>query len=306
ELFNFGIDMVPRPMLRCYRVDPSGRMSHIGKVDLAEPVFNHDFALTEKHMVFVIDPIGIAKRSLPEVLLGIKSYDQALRFDGSQGTTIALVPRDGGTARVLQTEALMHFHVNNAYEDGGDTVVDLVRWDRSWEDFNESLRSYRPEDADARGDWEFGGYLMRLRITAGGRVLREQLSDTPGEFPQFDWRLGCREHRYSYMAAREGHAEEANAVAKIDHRTGEERLHVLPDAHAVSEPIFVPRDADAEEDDGWLLAVAYDGTTHRSRLLVLDAADPRRDPVFTGHLRHHVPQSFHGTFVRRVARSSIA
>jgi all-trans-8'-apo-beta-carotenal 15,15'-oxygenase len=70
----------------------------------------------------------------------------------------------------------------------------------------------------------------------------------------------------------------------------------------VSEPIFVPQTADAAEDDGWLLAVGYDPGKHRSRLLVLDASQPEREPLFTGHLRHHVPQSFHGTFTRRVAR----
>jgi all-trans-8'-apo-beta-carotenal 15,15'-oxygenase len=89
---------------------------------------------------------------------------------------------------------------------------------------------------------------------------------------------------------------------KCDHETGVERTHRLPEGDAVSEPIFVPRSADAAEDDGWLLAVAYDPGAHRSRLIVLDATDPEREPLFAGHLRHHVPQSFHGTFTDRVAR----
>jgi hypothetical protein len=49
------------------------------------------------------------------------------------------------------------------------------------------------------------------------------------------------------------------------------------------------------------LAIAYDATTHRSRLLVLDARNPEHDPLYTGHLRHHVPQGFHGAITSRVA-----
>jgi all-trans-8'-apo-beta-carotenal 15,15'-oxygenase len=71
----------------------------------------------------------------------------------------------------------------------------------------------------------------------------------------------------------------------------------------VSEPIFVPAHPTAAEDDGWLLTVAYDPAHHRSRLLVLDAGDPEADALYVGHLRHHVPMGFHGTFTSRVARA---
>lgn len=298
DLFNFGIELLPRPMLRCYRLDRSGRLHRIRDVHIPEPAFNHDVALTERHMVFVIDPITIDLRGMPAVALGLRTFDRALRFRAEQGTTVALVPRDGGAPRVLQTDALMHFHVTNAYEDGTDTIVDLVEWDRGWDEVNVQLRDFRDVSGSALA---FGGRLTRLRVTAGGRVLREQLSRTPGEFPQYDWRRTGREHRYAYLAASVGGGPVPNAITKTDHATGREDAHQLPAGHAVSEPIFVPRDAGAAEDDGWLLAVAYDPGEHRSRLLVLDARDLGRDPLFTGRLRHHLPQSFHGTFTPRMA-----
>jgi all-trans-8'-apo-beta-carotenal 15,15'-oxygenase len=151
DLFNFGIEVFPRPMLRCYRLDPRGRLHHLRDVHIPEPVFNHDFALTERHMVFVIDPITIDLRGLPAVALGLRSFDRALRFRPSNGTTVVLVPRDGGKPRVLQTDALMHFHVNNAYEDGSDTVVELVQWDLDWNELNPKLRDFRTADGLAYG-----------------------------------------------------------------------------------------------------------------------------------------------------------
>lgn len=299
DLFNFGIELVPRPMLRCYRLDAGGRLHHLRDVHIPAAAFNHDVALTERHMVFVIDPITIDLRGLPAVALGRQTFDRALRFRADQGTTVALVPRDGGAPRVLQTESLMHFHVTNAFEDGSDTVVDLVQWDRDWDDVNVELREFRTA---GERDLPFGGRLTRLRITPAGRVLREQLSPTTGEFPQYDWRLTGREHRYAYLAAGWEGSAVPNAITKTDHRTGREEAHILPAGHAACEPIFVPCSADAAEDDGWLLTIAYDPAEHRSRLLVLDARDPGAAPLFSARLRHHVPQSFHGTFTSKVAR----
>lgn len=299
DLYNFGVEILPRPMLRCYRLDTAGRLHLVRDVPIPEPVFNHDFALTEKHMVFVLDPIMIGVRDLPAVALGTKSFDEALRFKAARGTTIVLVPRDGGRPTVMQTDALMHFHVNNAYEDGVDTIVDLVEWKQTWDDLNLDLRGFRDSDLDSQ---TVGGNLTRLRMTRGGTVIREVLSDALGEFPQFDWRRGSRQHRYSYLAALAGTSGAPNAVAKLDHETGIEQVHALPEGHAVSEPIFVPRSVTADEDDGWLLAVAYDPTVHRSRLLVLDARRPDSEAVFVGHLPHHVPQGFHGTFTSRLAQ----
>jgi all-trans-8'-apo-beta-carotenal 15,15'-oxygenase len=299
DLYNFGVEILPRPMLRCYRLDGEGRLHLVRDVTIPEPVFNHDFALTPRHMVFVLDPIMIGIKDLPGVALGLKSFDQALRFKEARGTTIVLVPRDGSRPTVLQTEAMMHFHVNNAYEDGTDTVVDLVEWKQPWDELNLELRGFREADLEAQ---TFGGNLTRLRITAGGSVNREVLSEAQGEFPQFDWRRGSDQHRYSYLAALAGTSPTPNAVIKLDHVTGSEKAHVLPNGHAVSEPIFVPRSTTADEDDGWLLAVAYDPTVHRSRLLILDATNPQGEAVFVGHLPHHIPQGFHGTFTSRLAQ----
>ena len=63
------------------------------------------------------------------------------------------------------------------------------------------------------------------------------------------------------------------------------------------EPIFVPRTPDAEEDDGFVLVVVYDGRTHRSDLVVLDARAIDKEPLAVAHLEHRVPLGFHGNFV---------
>ncbi|MNR66097.1 Lignostilbene-alpha,beta-dioxygenase isozyme III [compost metagenome] len=64
----------------------------------------------------------------------------------------------------------------------------------------------------------------------------------------------------------------------------------------VSEPVFVPRTADAAEGDGWLLAVAWRAQEQRSDLLVFDAMQLTAGPVAVARLPHRVPFGFHGNW----------
>lgn len=204
----------------------------------------------------------------------------------------------------METEAFFHFHVNNAYEKGRDVVLDLVDWSHGWDALLPHFDRFRTTDG---GD--VTSSLTRLRVTPSGRVEREELCELPCEFPQHDWRRTTTEHRYSYfVTGNDPHVSglvnaltRAHVVAKVDHHTGEVTRHELPLGQVVSEAVFVPRSEKSDEDDGWLLTVAYDPAEHRSRLLVLDARDPQRRPLFTAHLRHHIPFGFHGRFTPRVA-----
>jgi all-trans-8'-apo-beta-carotenal 15,15'-oxygenase len=301
DLYNFGLEVLPRPRLGCYRVDRKRRLHRLRNVPLPVPVWNHDMALTERSLVFVLDPITVSLGRIPAAAAGLAPADSALRYRPSRGTTVVVVPRDGSRPRVLQTEALMHFHITNAFEDGPDTVVDLVNWTTDWDELSGIIHNFRSELGRAAG-----GQLTRLRITPSGRVLRETLAAGAGEFPQYDWRRTAQRYRYTYLTSRRGNSGLANAIVQCDNETGAETAHELAAENAVSEPIFVPAHAAAAEDEGWLLTVAYDPERHRSRLLVLDAKNPEAEALYIGHLRHHVPMGFHGTFTSRVARVDMA
>ena len=292
ELFNFGVTYGPRTKIHSYRVGRDGRLEYLQPVTLPYPVMNHDFALTAKHLVFVIDPILVR---IGRFLLGTASYDRALHWDPSKTTRVVLVPRDGGKPRVAECDPFFHFHVNNAYEDGSDTVVDLVRYDDY--QLGESLRNF------SSADFAEAGRLVRLRIKPGGAIERQDLCPWKCEFPQHDWRRTTLGHRFSYLAAGPDGGVLARAVAKVDHDTERSTMHDFGDGQVAGEPIFVPRNAQSGEDDGWLLSLVYSAPEHRSRLVVLDARDVEADPVAVAHLRHHVPLGFHGTFTRRVASS---
>ncbi|MFB8003470.1 carotenoid oxygenase family protein [Nocardia sp. NPDC056000] len=295
DMYNFGLDVLPTPRIRTYRIDRSGKLHSVASIPMLDVPWNHDFALTARYMVFVLDPIlpNIAK-----LALATSSFVDSLEFKRAKGTRFLLVPKRGGRPRIVEHEALLHLHLTNAYDDGDDVVVELVRLDTGWDEVRRMTGMVNRDDL---GEPQFPhSRLMQYRITKGGTVIERELADRSGEFPQYDWRRGTREHRYSYFAGAGGPAGLFNAVVKVDHRTGKLTSCELG-ASSVGEPLFVPRTRDAEEDDGWLLALNHELIDNRSQLLILDARDLERGPLATAWLDHHIPWGFHGTFTHRIA-----
>lgn len=300
EMFNFGMAMMPIPKLVCYRVDRAGRLHRLGELKLPCPMFNHDVGLTARNMVFVVPPLVFPLSKFLGAGLGLRNYIDAIDYDTAKGTMIGLVPRDGGTPQVIHTDPSLHLHLSNAYEDGEDTVVELVNYHSTWEQLNGQLSAV--QDLVATSTMPYGGNLTRMRISRTGKVTREQITDLSGEFPTFNLTRTATANRYTYLSAGVDGSVYPNAIAKVDNSTGKESVHHLPDGHLPHEAIFAARPGGTDEDDGWLLVATQDGVNNVASLVVLDAKAVEADPVYVGRLRHHLPLTFHGSFTPRVAQ----
>src|SRR5205807_2272078 len=69
------------------------------------------------------------------------------------------------------------------------------------------------------------------------------------------------------------------------------------DAHALDEPVFVPRTPDAPEGDGYVIALVYRAARNASELLILHAQDVAGEPAAVLKVPRRVPAGFHGSFV---------
>ena len=289
-MFNFGVELVPRPHLRIYHTDRTGRLRHFRSTPLPYPAMVHDFALTERYLVFLVSPI------LPDamaVLLGRAPIGDTLRYRPEKGSTFILVPRDGGKIRRIDHAAILQFHLSNAFDDGGDVVVDVITYGDAC--LLERIARFQTSPLD-----DAPSVFTRFRITASGRVLTEPLSDNSCEFPRHHPAYEGRPHRYAYYNTRTRLCAFYDSVTKLDLTDRTERTYSSPEpGNSFCEPVFVPRPGATAEDDGWLLTVEYRAAQQTSRLVVLDAADPSRGPVATAQLTSHLPQGFHGTFVAR-------
>jgi len=295
ELFNFGIDYGARTTLTPYRID-RGIPTRLPPVVLPYPVMNHDFVLTARYLVFCIGPILVHPLKF---LLGFRSFDGALHWEGSRPTLILLVPRDGrGAPRWIETDAFFQFHFANGYEEDGALVVDLARYP-DYGTIGEALRTYWRSEWPARGM----AALTRLRVDlATGKIeSRTFATGTANEFPTIHPAHVGRRHRYAYIANNPADRETGlqQQISRIDFETGAVVSHDFGPAGYVGEPLFVPncRGGAEDEDDGIVIVMAFNSVDRRTDIVGLDARDLAARPLFTARLKHHVPYPLHGCFV---------
>ncbi len=290
DMFNFGVEFIPYPHLRLYRTDRRGRLEPYRSVSLPYVAMVHDFALTERYLVFLVSPI------IPDgvpIALGLKSFGDGLKYRPERGSSFILIPRDGGEIRRIEYDAVLQFHLSNAQDDRGDVILDVITYGGA--ELLDCIARFRTRPMD-----KVSSEFTRFRVTGGGRVIREQLSDRTCEFPRHHPGREGRPHRYAYVNTQQNLRTLYDGITKLDLTDHSLTGYVAQTpGNSFCEPVFVPRPGATDEDDGWLLSVEYQVDHHTSRLLVLDARDLERGPVAVAQLAHHVPQGFHGNFTPR-------
>ena len=286
-MFNFGVEFIPGPHLRVYRTDRRGKLKHYRSVSLPYVAMVHDFAITERYLVFLISPI------IPDgvpIALGLKSFGDGMKYRPDRGSSFILIPRDGGDIRRVEHDAVLQFHLSNAYDDRGDLVLDVITY--GGDELLDCIARFRTSPMD-----QVSSEFTRFRVTTGGRVLRERLSEHNCEFPRHHPDREGRPHRYAYFNTRHNLGTLYDGITKLDLADNSQTGYVAETpGNSFCEPVFAPRPGATDEDDGWLLSVEYQAAHHTSRLVILDAQGLQRGPVATAQLTHHIPQGFHGNF----------
>ena len=59
----------------------------------------------------------------------------------------------------------------------------------------------------------------------------------------------------------------------------------------------MPRSDTSDEDDGYVLVLAYDQAKDTSNFHILDARNIDGEPLAVVHLPHRIPYGFHGNWV---------
>jgi carotenoid cleavage oxygenase len=238
----------------------------------------HDLSLTERFAVVYDLPVVF---DLDAAMSGsLFPY----RWDDGYPARVGLLEREGGADDVswFDIEPCYVFHPMNAYDDGDQVVLDVVRHARMF-------------DAHRLGPDEGPPTLERWTLDrSSGKAVEERLDDRGQEFPRVDERLVGRRHRYGYSSA---FLAGEGALIKHDLLRRTSEVRALPCADGGCEAVFVPAAPDAAEDDGWVLSLVYDAGRDTSDLLVLNAADFTGEPAAVVHLPQRVPFGFHGNWV---------
>ncbi len=280
ELVFFGYDFGER--MHYHVADATGALVHSVDIEV-RPSMMHDVGVTATRTVLMDLPVLF---SLDAVVAGrMMPY----AWDPDAGARLGVLPRFGTDDDVvwIDVDPCYVFHVVNAYDDGPQIVMDVIRYPKMF-----ATNAVGPHEPEL-------GSLVRWVIDPDARTVTSTVvDDRPSEFPRVNPTLEARPHRFSYGVGLTGTGGfDTDDLLRRDHSTGTTLRHSFGAGRRPGEGVFVPAGPDAAEDDGWVLTVVYDAAADRSELAVLAAADIEADPVATVELPVRVPFGFHGNWL---------
>lgn len=293
NIFNFGIGAGANATLYLYRCDSTGKLEQQNSHSLSGLPLIHDFCFAGQYLVFLVSPVRV---NFAPILLGQKSYSEAMEWKPELGTEILIFDRDSlSLVSSGKTAPWYQWHFANGYVDGnGKIVTEFTRY----EDFD--TNQYLKEVASGYTKTYAPGSLWSLTIDpqTAKAIGNRQILDAAGEFPLVSPAKVGQDWRYTYLNLHSDPSrigkELYNAIARYDRDTGETAIADLGENLYPSEPILVPSKADPE--NGWLLTVVYDGNKDISELRIYQSDRLTKPPVCRLALPSVIPPGFHGTW----------
>jgi len=269
-------------------VAPDARVCREEPVAVSHGPMIHDCAITARFAVILDLPVTFSVSAL------ISGNTFPFRWNVAHPARVGLLPRDGVGSEVIwcDVDPCYVFHVANAYDmDDGDVILDAVAYDHM---FAEA----------ALGPGAPRGALERWTIDPVKRIVRRDAIDPrPQDFPRIDERRFGRPYRYAYTMMLPDTPNpaflSAGSLIKHDLQTGARSVHSFEPQRYPGEFVFVPADARAAEDEGWLIGLVVNANDQTTDLVILDAQDFTRAPCASVHIPHRVPPGFHGNWVPR-------
>jgi beta,beta-carotene 9',10'-dioxygenase len=284
--WNVGVGFGRRSEYVLVSADRSGRREVKARIDTFRPGYLHAFAMSATHAVIW----ECAWRAHPlRFLFAGESYARHFDWMPERGSRLHAVRLADGALRSWEAPPLCLFHAAQAFDRGGDVVVDLcLHPGPVIEDLGIArLRAGAPVEATRARH-------ARFVLSPGVGEAREE--PLPGRFdlPQVNAAVAAAgPARYVWAAGASKPGAFFDRTIKLDHRTGK-LIEAGSDDRVSLEPLFVAAPDAKAEDAGVLLVNTLSDTDPASRIRVLDAASLEELAVIA--LPVIVPFGFHGAW----------
>jgi all-trans-8'-apo-beta-carotenal 15,15'-oxygenase len=291
-LWNFGVSSA-QGLLSVYRIRSDGELAQAVTLPVPNIAMVHDFAVTERHLVFLLPPLVFDRE---RIAAGDTFLDSHV-WRPELGLRVMVLPKDRPDApQWFELPTGFVFHIGNAWEDArsGTIRLDCMRSDSAWSattGLKELMRGhYAPREFTRPA-------LMQLDLKTG-RATQELLPQI-AEFPRIDPRRVGRRHTQLYAAERVDAPIDRpgyDAVMRLNVDTGRiDRyrygVHVMAEEH-----VFVPKPG-GRRDVGWLVGTALDLKQRQMLFSVFDAQRLADGPIAQGTLARVMPLGLHAVFV---------
>ena len=270
-----------------YRISASGQLEDFGLLDMGKTAYLHDWAMTDRHLVILIQP-WIQTRNTPP-------FVDALEWQPGEGLKLMIVDKDDfSSVRHAEVDGHAFFHTGAAWEDADGTVhVDACLYDRPalGPDAGRSLMQGRFDP-----DEEPTAALSRIVVPRRGPARIEKTS-VDGEFPVVHPAFHGHSRRLTALVGGEGRDRPGfTRLSLFDWQSGRHDSFDYGPGRIAEEHLFVARPGGRSERDAWLIGSVLNYRRRRNEVHIFDVADISAGPVASYEAPRAWPLGFHGTF----------
>lgn len=247
----------------------------------------HDFFITEDYALFPVHPLTFNMKRAAQ-------GKSVLMWEPELGSHLGIMPHLGQAKDIIWIEMNSHhvFHYMNAYQEENKIILDGFKSPRAnlFPDINGKVS--RPGEAPP----QFTRWIIHLDQK---KVTEQPLDSIYAEFPRFDERFTGLSYNHGFAAAQVNTKIPTfgmNAIIHYDLKNNTNTIRKFGEGNDVSEPIFVPRQKNSPEGDGFILNVVYVPERNCSDLYILDAMNIDKEPLAIVQLPVRVPNGFHGNW----------
>lgn len=288
-IWNFGVGS-SQGLLALYEIAPDGALRRAAALPVADLPMVHDFAVTERHLVFLMPPLvyDVKRKEAGATFLDAHVWRPEL------GMRALVVDKKNWDRRQLLTlPAGFLFHAGNAWEESTPRGT-LVRIDYARSENASSVFTTNRELMRGRRVKSTDPHLTVATLNLGTGQATQEALPLDAEFPRIDPRRVGLRHR-SVVHATQGTREQPGfgAVARTDVETGRSQRFVYGAQAMVEEHLFVPDGTGA----GWILGTVLDVAQKKTLLSCFAADQLAAGPVAQATLPYVLPLGLHGAFV---------
>ncbi len=287
-VWSFGY-MPGSGRLVIYEISPAGQLRRHSLIEAPQADMVHDFAMTEKHLVFLLMPLKFSGE------LGAGDLLSHYQWQGNSPMIALLVDKADFTVQRFELPATGVFHLANAWEQGGTVQVRFVAQPNILGAMQQMDVNRSRSDASTRATQ----WTQIALNPATGQAQMHGLGLNNIEFPRIHPARNGLPTQFTTLLERSAKMDaQVDGFDSVLTLNGEQpKRHRYGDGWIAEEHVYVPRSATAPEGQGWLVGTAYHWPSERTTLSVFDASAVDAGPLARVTLPYGLPLGLHGQFV---------
>jgi len=280
-----------------FQITPQGKMIWSAWIKVPYVGMIHDFAVTQKHIVFYVVPLAFDAEQMKNGGIHWSWYS-------GQPTYLGVMRRggDGKDLRWFNGPERCSTHVMGCWSEGEKVYLDVEM--SAYNPF-----PFMPMRDGSRWDPVKGtSRITRLSADLSKKSVKDYKMEVLypnhlGALPRQDDRYNTMPYRYGFLPCPDPDPKDPsrrpNACwARFDHQTRKATVFNAGEGTTLAEVVFAPKSKTAPEGVGYLVGVATrNNEGGRSDLIILDAERPEAGPIATAKLPIRAVGQIHGWWV---------